>query len=153
MLLSPSPLMFSSPGPYHEPSFNNFEAKAVQSIPGRKRCSSLTIITISLSLSPLQTIIQYFSSFLGHQGEVRTLTVPDSEQYFVSSGKDKTSGVKLWTVHSLFSSSSAVTHTQEYKHKGVFAVELLDQVQQLVTCDGGLLVSADMGHRDNNSDL
>ena len=71
---------------------------------------------------------------------MKTLTVPDSEQYFVSSGKDKSSSVKLWTMQSLLSTTS-VLPTQEYKHKSVFAVELLDQVQQLVTCDGSIFVS------------
>eukprot|EP00731_Ephydatia_muelleri_P027848 Em0019g721a len=80
-------------------------------------------------------------------GRCEDTNMPDSERYFVSSGKDKLSSVKLWTMHSLLLSPTSVLPTQEYKHKNVFAVELLDQVQQLVTCDGSICFNFQKNYR------
>ena len=78
---------------------------------------------------------------IGHKGAIKSLAVADSEHYFASGSKDKT--VKIWTLrnHGDGSTSSTARYTYCGHQKPVVAVELLEAMDNVVSCDGSVHVS------------
>ena len=69
------------------------------------------------------------------------LSVSDGEHFFVSGSKDKT--VKVWSLRNQGAGSLAVGPQLTYTghQKPLVAVELLEEIDMVASCDGALHVS------------
>ncbi len=76
----------------------------------------------------------------GHKGAVRCLALSDGEHYFVSGSKDKTA--KIWNLRNQGKGSGNVGCQLTYggHQKPVVAVELLERIDTVASCDGTLQV-------------
>ena len=77
----------------------------------------------------------------GHKAAVRALAVSDGEHFFLSGSRDKT--VKVWSLRNQGFGSTAISPQLTYTghQKPVVAVELLEETDIVVSCDGLLHVS------------
>ena len=78
---------------------------------------------------------------VGHKGVIKCLAMADGEHYFVSGSKDRTA--KVWSVRNQGSSSGSVSCSLTYggHQKPIFAVELMENLDSVVSCDGSVHVS------------
>ena len=75
------------------------------------------------------------------QKAATSLSVSDGENFFVSGGKDKC--VRVWSLRNQGVGSNAVQPQLTYTghQKSVVAVELLEEIDMVASCDGALHVS------------
>ena len=78
---------------------------------------------------------------VGHKGAIKCLASADGEHYFVSGSKDRTA--KVWSVrnHGTGSGSVGCSLTYAGHQKPVLAVELMENLDSVVSCDGSVHVS------------
>ena len=79
--------------------------------------------------------------YVSGQKAAIALSVSDGEHFFVSGSKDKT--VKVWNLRSQGAGSAAMAPQLTYTghQKALVAVELLEEIDMVVSCDGALHVS------------
>ena len=89
--------------------------------------------TFNLKQIKLQT-------FAGHQGGVKSLSVLDNENSFLSGGKDRT--VRLWSIRNSGEGESSVNAQSVFSghKKSVFSVNYIETKGFVASCDGTLLV-------------
>lgn len=100
----------------------------------------------------INTLILYHSFFLtsslplpsfspGHKSTIKSMVVSDSEHYFISGSRDKT--VKVWSLKNNGPGSGLISSRLTYTghQKPVVAVELLENLDSVVSCDGTVHVS------------
>ena len=89
--------------------------------------------TFNLKQIKLQT-------FTGHQGGVKSLSVLDNENSFLSGGKDRT--VRLWSIRNIGEGESSVNAQSVFSghKKTVFSVHYLATQGLVASCDGTLLL-------------
>ncbi|KAK3093971.1 hypothetical protein FSP39_022380 [Pinctada imbricata] len=95
-----------------------------------------------LGLSERDTLFNFkhirLHSFEGHSNSVRSLTVLNNENSFISASKDKT--VKLWSIK-CFGDGTGKSKCQMTYHrhkKSIFSVVYLDSVRLVATCDSSV---------------
>lgn len=86
-----------------------------------------------------------FPGVNGHKGTVKCLALSDGEHFFVSGSRDKTA--KIWSLRNQGHGSASVGCQLTYSghQKAVLAVELLERVDTVASCDGTLQVSQTPG--------
>lgn len=86
--------------------------------------------------------LQFFLGANGHKGAVKCLAVSDGEHFFVSGSKDKTA--KIWSLRNQGKASANVGCQLTYggHQKPVIAVELLERIDTVASCDGTLQVGS-----------
>ena len=100
------------------------------------------IFTCLYSHNVLHNTCSYIPSLCaGHKSSVRSIVVADSEHYFISGSRDKT--VKVWSLRNNGPGSGTVSSRLTYTghQKPVAAVELLENLDSVVSCDGTVHVS------------
>ncbi|KAK3578526.1 hypothetical protein CHS0354_007782 [Potamilus streckersoni] len=92
-----------------------------------------------LGLNERDTVFNFkqikLQTFLGHTNSIRSITVLDSENSFISASKDKT--VKLWSLCSFGDGSGKCKYQASYEQhkKSVFSVVYLENIRLVASCD------------------
>jgi len=79
-------------------------------------------------------------TFTGHQGGVKSLSVLDNENSFLSGGKDRT--VRLWSIRNTGEGETCVNAQSVFSghKKTVFSVHYLESQGKVASCDGTLVM-------------
>ncbi|KAL3874505.1 hypothetical protein ACJMK2_037514 [Sinanodonta woodiana] len=92
-----------------------------------------------LGLNERDTVFNFkqikLQTFLGHKNSIRSITVLDNENSFISASKDKT--VKLWSLSSFGDGSGKCKYQGSYEQhkKSVFSVVYLENIRLVASCD------------------
>uniref|UniRef100_H2YJ53 BEACH domain-containing protein n=1 Tax=Ciona savignyi TaxID=51511 RepID=H2YJ53_CIOSA len=77
-------------------------------------------------------------SFAGHSGAVRSMCVNNSEEWFVTGGKDKM--VKIWSLHTSTCDTIQPSFTYRGHKKTPSHISILESDNTILTCDGSVHV-------------
>ena len=99
-----------------------------------------TLTHMQTPLSQTHMSLTHMYTHAGHKTSIKSLSVSNSETYFVSASKDKT--VKMWSLRNhgdgLASLGCRLTYTGH--QKPVVSAALLENIPNVVSCDGTLHV-------------
>ena len=96
---------------------------------------------MSLKIDSFFLLLYYSYYNIGHKGAIKCLASADGEHYFVSGSKDRMA--KVWSIrnHGTGSGSVGCRLTYSGHQKPVFAVELMENLDSVASCDGSVHVS------------
>ena len=108
--------------------------------PSSYTCKYMLVEDISYLIN-LIFVYMHVHCYKGHKGAVRSLASADGEHYFVSGSRDRTA--KVWSVRNHGNNSGSVGCRLTYggHQKPVFAIELMENLDSVVSCDGTVHVS------------